>query len=89
MRPNSSGDSIIYRSGMNPKIGRNPSISLGTLSLSKGFEVLSPCDFIERILRRLGVWEAGVWVESARDPPQPAEPIIEPWLEDPLPACPR
>jgi len=40
MRPNSSGDSIIYRSGMNPKIGRN-------------FEVLSPCDFIARVQSRL------------------------------------
>ncbi|MBJ7259720.1 MAG: transposase [Chthoniobacterales bacterium] len=168
MRPNSSGDSIIYRSGMNPKIGRN-------------FEVFSPCDFIarttqhipdksfqlvryygwysnkmrgqrfkraepeagladaggevievsepkprripskkwrelikkvweadpllcphcqnemrivalidqanviERILRHLGLWEAGVRVESARDPPAPDEPIIEPWLDDPFP----
>jgi hypothetical protein len=36
MQPNSSGHSIIYRSGMNPKIQRN-------------FEVFSPCDFIARI----------------------------------------
>jgi hypothetical protein len=28
---------------------------------------------------------ARVRVESARDPPEPAEPIIEPWLEDPFP----
>ena len=32
MQPNSSGDSIIDRSGMNPMIQRN-------------FEVFSPCDF--------------------------------------------
>jgi hypothetical protein len=167
MQPNSSGDSIIYRSGMNPKIQRN-------------FEVFSPCDFIaritqhipdksfqlvryygwysnkmrgqrlkqteaevvdapegdvidvsafkprripskkwrelikkvweadpllcprcqhemrivalideaaviERILRHLGLWEAGVRVDAARDPPEPAEPVIEPWLDDPFP----
>ena len=36
MRPDGSGDSIIYRYGINPKIGRN-------------FEVFSPCDFIVRI----------------------------------------
>jgi hypothetical protein len=35
MQPNSSGHSIIYRSGLNPKIQRN-------------FEVSSPCDFIVR-----------------------------------------
>ena len=40
---------------------------------------------IERILRHLGLWEAGVRVESARDPPAPAEPVIEPWLDDPFP----
>ena len=167
MQPNSSGDSIIYRSGMNPKIQRN-------------FEVFSPCDFIaritqhipdksfqlvryygwysnkmrgqrlkqadaepvdvpegdvidvsafkprripskkwrelikkvweadpllcpqchkemkiialideasvvERILRHLGLWEAGVRVDAARDPPEPDEPVIEPWLDDPFP----
>jgi hypothetical protein len=189
MQPNSSGDSIIYRSGMNPKIQRN-------------FEVFSPCDFIaritqhipdksfqlvryygwysnkmrgqrlkqtdaevvdapggevidvaafkprripskkwrelikkvweadpllcphcqnepersgdslsegqprrggplgqqmrivalideagviERILRHLGLWEAGVRVDAARDPPEPVEPVIEPWLDDPFP----
>jgi hypothetical protein len=167
MQPNSSGDSIIYRSGMNPKIQRN-------------FEVFSPCDFIaritqhipdksfqivryygwysnkmrgqrlkqtdaepvdvpagevidvsafkprripskkwrelikkvweadpllcpqchkemriitlideaaviERILRHLGLWEAGVRVDTARDPPEPVESVIEPWLDDPFP----
>lgn len=168
MQPNSSGDSIIYRSGMNPKIQRN-------------FEVFSPCNFIaritqhipdksfqlvryygrysnnmrgqrlkraepeagaadaggevidvsafkprripskkwrelikkvweadpllcprcqnemrvvalidqaeviERILRHLGLWEAGVRVDAARDPPEPFEPVIEPWLDDPFP----
>ncbi|MCX6970000.1 MAG: transposase [Verrucomicrobia bacterium] len=40
MQPNSSGDSIIYRSGMNPKISRN-------------FEVFSPCDFIARITQHI------------------------------------
>ena len=81
MQPNSSGDSIIYRSGMNPKIQRN-------------FEVFSPCELIarideaaviERILRHLGLWEAGVRVDPARDPPEPAEPVIEPWLDDTFP----
>jgi hypothetical protein len=167
MQPNSSGDSILYRSGMNPKIQRN-------------FEMFSPCDFIARItqhipdksfqlvryygwysnkmrgqrlkradaepvdvpegevidvsafkprripskkwrelikkvweadpllcpccqhemrvvalideaaviesiLRHLGLWEAGERVESIRDPPEPDEPVIEPWLDDPFP----
>jgi hypothetical protein len=40
---------------------------------------------IERILRHLGLWEAGVRVDAARDPPAPAEPVIEPWLDDPFP----
>jgi hypothetical protein len=40
---------------------------------------------IERILRHLGLWEAGVRVDAARDPPAPAEPVIEPWLD--LSAC--
>ena len=44
--------------------------------------LIDEADVIERILRHLGLWEAGVRVESARDPP---EPIIEPWLGDPLP----
>ncbi len=42
-------------------------------------------DVIELTLSHLGLWEAGVRVESARDPPQPAEPLIEPWLEHPFP----
>ena len=44
MQVNPSGGTIVYlyRSGMNPKIRRNPSTSLGTLSLSKGFEVFTP-----------------------------------------------
>ena len=41
---------------------------------------------IERILRHLGLWEAGVRVDAARDPPEPDEPVIEPWLDDPFPA---
>jgi len=40
MQPSISGDSIIYRSGMNPKIQRN-------------FEVFSPCDFIGRITQHI------------------------------------
>ena len=42
---------------------------------------------IERILRHLGLWEAGVRVDAARDPPdaEPVEPVIEPWLDDPFP----
>jgi len=40
MQPNSSGHSIIYRSGMNPKIQRS-------------FEVFSPCDFIARITQHI------------------------------------
>jgi hypothetical protein len=47
-RANPEG-SVLYRSGLNPKIQRNPSTSLGTLSLSKGFEVFTPCDFIAAI----------------------------------------
>jgi hypothetical protein len=31
------------------------------------------------------LWEAGVRVDAARDPPKPAEPVIEPWLDHPLP----
>jgi len=40
MQPNSCGDSIIYRSGMNPKIQRN-------------FEGFSPGDFIARITQHI------------------------------------
>lgn len=40
---------------------------------------------IERILRHLGLWEAGVRVDAAREPPEPDEPVIEPWLDDPFP----
>jgi hypothetical protein len=166
MRTNASGDAIIYRQGMNPKIGRNfevfsqcnfiariiqhfPDKSFQLVryygwysnkmrgqrlkradaeAAEAGGEVIEvsepkarrvpskkwrdlikrvweadlllcpncqsqmrivalidQADVIERILRHLGVWEAGVRVESARDPPQPAEPILEPWLEDPFP----
>jgi hypothetical protein len=42
-------------------------------------------EVIERILRHLGLWEAGVRVDAARDPPAPAEPVIELWLDDPFP----
>ena len=47
--------------------------------------LINEADVIERILRHLGLWEAGVRAESARDPPEPSEPVIEPWLDDPFP----
>lgn len=47
--------------------------------------LIDQAEVIARILRHLGLWEAGVRVESARDPPEPAEPIVEPWLDDPFP----
>ena len=73
MQPNRSGDSIIYRSGMNPKIQRN-------------FEVFNPCDFIARITQHIPDKSFQlVRVESARDPPEPVGPVIEPWLDDPFP----
>jgi hypothetical protein len=40
---------------------------------------------IEPILHQFGLWNAGARVESACDPPEPNEPIIEPWLDDPFP----
>ena len=40
MQVNQAGDSIIYRSAMNPKIQRN-------------FEVFNPCDFIARITQNI------------------------------------
>ena len=66
MPPNSSGNAIIYRWGINPKIQGN-------------FEVLSPCDFIARItqhipdkrfqLMRYDRWYSnkmrGQWLEQA------------------------
>ena len=42
-------------------------------------------EVIERILRHLGLWEQGVRVCPARAPPEPAEVVIEPWLDDPFP----
>jgi len=47
--------------------------------------LIDQADVVERILRHLGLWEAGVRVEFARDPPEPPEPVIEPWLDDPFP----
>lgn len=47
--------------------------------------LIDEAEVIERILRHLGLWEAGVRVESARDPPEPDEPVFEPWLDDPFP----
>ena len=40
---------------------------------------------IERILRHLGLWEQGVRVSPARAPPEIADRVIEPWLDDPFP----
>jgi hypothetical protein len=37
------------------------------------------------VLRHLGLWEQGVRVSSARAPPEVAERVIEPWLDDPFP----
>jgi hypothetical protein len=37
---------------------------------------------IERILRHLGLWEQGVRVSPARAPPEIAEWVIEPCLDD-------
>jgi hypothetical protein len=42
-------------------------------------------NIVQTYLRHLGLWEAGVRVDAARDPPAPAEPVIEPWLDDPFP----
>jgi hypothetical protein len=42
-------------------------------------------DVIERILRHLGLWQQGVRVSPPRAPPEIAEPVIEPWLDDPFP----
>ena len=43
-------------------------------------------DVIERILRHLGLWEAGIILFPARAPPvNTTERIIEPWQEDILP----
>jgi hypothetical protein len=44
--------------------------------------LIDEASVVERILRHLGLWEAGVRVDAARDPP---EPVIEPWLDDPFP----
>lgn len=42
-------------------------------------------DVIERILRHLGLWQQGVRVSPARAPPELADWVIEPWLDDPFP----
>lgn len=47
--------------------------------------LIDQAEVIERILRHLALWEAGVRVDAARDPPEPCEPVIEPWLDDPFP----
>jgi hypothetical protein len=40
---------------------------------------------IEKILCHLGLWEEGVHVYTGTDPP--VESTVEPWLDDPFPAC--
>jgi len=47
--------------------------------------LIDEAEVMERILRHLGLWEAGVRVDAARDPPEPAEPVIEAWLDVPFP----
>jgi hypothetical protein len=47
--------------------------------------LIDEASIIERILRHLELWEDGVRVDTARDPPQPVEPVIEPGLDDPFP----
>ncbi|MFM8830172.1 MAG: hypothetical protein ACKOHM_04070 [Spartobacteria bacterium] len=47
--------------------------------------LIDEASVVERILRHLELWEAGVRVDAARDPPRPDEPVIEPWLDDPFP----
>ncbi len=42
-------------------------------------------ELIERILRHFGLWEQGVGVLPARAPPELADRVIEPWLDDPFP----
>ena len=44
--------------------------------------LIDEASVVERILRHIGLWEAGVRVDAARDPP---EPVIEPWPDDPFP----
>ena len=39
--------------------------------------IIDQAEVSERILRHLGLWEAGVRVDSAPDPPEPDEPISE------------
>ena len=45
--------SVIYRSAMNVKIQRNSSAPFGALSMSKGFEVFTPSDFIAAITQHI------------------------------------
>lgn len=47
--------------------------------------LIDEADVIARILCHLGLWEAGVGVEPARDQTEPAESMIELWLDDPFP----
>ena len=70
MQPNSSGDPLLC-----PRCHHEMRI----------IALIDEADVIERILRHLGLWEVGVRVDAARDPPEPAEPDIEPWLDDPFP----
>ena len=47
--------------------------------------LIDDAEVIERILRHLELWEQGLRVFPARAPPNPAERIVEPWLDDPFP----
>ena len=47
--------------------------------------LIDKAPIIERILRHLGLWKAGARVDTARDPPQPVKPVIEPGLNEPFP----
>ena len=50
---NPDTDTVIYRSRMHAKTKRNPSTPLGTLSLSKGFEVFTSGEFIAAITQHI------------------------------------
>ena len=47
--------------------------------------LIDEAPIIERSLRYLELWKAGVRVDAAQDQPQPVEPVIEPVFDDPFP----
>ena len=73
MQLNHSGDSILYRSGMNAKIKRN-------------FRVFTACDYIAAITQQIAdkrfqmVRYHGWYSNKMR-----GQLVIEPWLDDPMP----